>query len=107
MQRTRKTNFLATAVSPRHRQGRMRMGFDLMRDKATPLHLKFLAFTFAVSITILLVAFEVPLEGVVAFIAPIFGVPLDFAVDGIEILVLPVLLSFLIMPSLAKRSACG
>jgi hypothetical protein len=76
-----------------------------MRDKQIPIHVKFLAFTVATCITILLLAFEVPLEGVLALAMPFLGVPLDFAVDGIEVVVLPLLLTMALMPSFVKLRA--
>jgi hypothetical protein len=76
-----------------------------MRDKQVPLHLKFLALTLATCFTILLVAFEVPLEGVLALAMPILGVPFDLAVDGLEVVALPLLLTLALLPSLVKMRA--
>jgi hypothetical protein len=76
-----------------------------MRDKQVPVHVKFLAFTLASCVTILLLAFEVPLESVLALAMPVLGVPFDFVVDGMEVVALPMLLTLALLPSLVKMRA--
>ncbi len=53
------------------------------------------------TVTFLLIGLEVPLEGILAVAMPLLGVPFDFAFDGMEFFVLPILLAILILPSVA------
>lgn len=46
---------------------------------------------------------EVPLESVVAVFLPLVGEVLDFAFDGIEFVVLPMLLAAWFLPRLVRR----
>ncbi len=82
--------------------GKRQSGRALFLDKTVPVHVKVLALTLGACLTFLLLALEVPLEGVAAFALPFLGVPLDFAIDGIEAFVLPVLFGIFILPSLVK-----
>jgi hypothetical protein len=77
-----------------------RSGWSLFRDRTVPFHVKVLALTLGAAATFLLMAVEAPLEGVLAVALPFLGVPLDFAIDGLEVFVLPVLFAVLVLPSL-------
>lgn len=81
---------------------RIRVGFSLFKDGRVPLHIKVLALTLGACLTAILVVFEFPFEGIVSLLFPFLGVPFDFAVDGLEIVFLPILVAILILPSLTR-----
>jgi hypothetical protein len=47
---------------------------------------------------------QIPLESILAFVLPGVGAAGDVAVDGVEAVVVPVLVATLLMPHLAPRS---
>jgi hypothetical protein len=85
------------------RIGRYRLGCLLLKDPRVPLANKFFAFVLAACATLLLIAVEAPVEGMVAMMLPMLGIFVDIAVDGIEVLLLPILLAILILPTLVPR----
>ena len=78
-------------------------GFRMLRDREVPGRTKLAALTLGVLATALLEALEFPLEAVVAFFLPLIGEALDFAFDGIEFVILPLLFASLIVQRLAIR----
>jgi len=94
------TASLSSALS--RRGSRVRLGLTLFRDKGIPFHVKILALTLGGCLTFLMIALEVPIEGVLALAMPVLGVPFDFAIDGLEFFALPVLLAVLILPLLVR-----
>jgi hypothetical protein len=63
-----------------------------------------LALALGLFVTIALEAFEVPLETVVGALIPFLGLALDAVFDGLEFIVLPLLLAAAILPHLNKRA---
>jgi hypothetical protein len=89
------------------RGGKFRIGWSQFRDGTIPLHVKVLALSLGAGVTFLLMALEVPIEAIVGFAVPLFGVPLDFMVDGFEVFVFPVLIAAAILPSLVRARSNG
>jgi hypothetical protein len=56
-----------------------------------------------VALTAILIAIEFPLESLVGILAPFIGVAADLVFDGLEVVVLPVLLSAVVIRWLAPK----
>lgn len=80
----------------------VKFGIALLRDRRIALSSKIMAFGLGVGLMALLLAVEVPLEAIVTFLAPIL-MPLDFAIDGLELIALPMLLMALLIAHVAPR----
>ena len=85
------------------RLGRFRLGFALLKNGTVPFSAKLFALAIGALGTLSLVALEVPLEGVVATLLPFVGMVTDLAIDGTEVLILPVVFAILLMPSLSPK----
>ena len=81
----------------------IRLGYALLRDRRVALSTKLLALAIGAGLTGLLVSMEFSLEAVVAFLLPFVGLVLNVAVDGIEVLICPVLVAVLLLPMLAAN----
>lgn len=81
----------------------VKFGMALLRERRIPLKSKLLAFGLGVGLLALLLAFQIPVEAVVTFLAPIL-LPLDFAIDGFEIVALPILFMTLLLAYVAPRA---
>ncbi len=94
------------AAREAHRRGwfDMRLGFALLRDKRVSILVKLAAIASGVTLTAILVALEVPIESLVGFLLPFLGFVLDFAVDGLEIVLLPLLFSSLFIRWFAPKA---
>ena len=75
-----------------------------MRDSRVSLLTKLAALASGVTLTAILVAIEFPLESLIALVLPFLGLVFDFAFDGFEIIVLPLLAATLILRWLAPKS---
>ncbi|HTQ10902.1 MAG TPA: hypothetical protein VMI31_12575 [Fimbriimonadaceae bacterium] len=82
-----------------------RYGFELMRDHGVPVGSKVVALGCGVCLTTLLIVLEVPLEGVAGLFLPVVGLVTDSMVDGLELIVLPIVFACLILPHLKMRSS--
>ena len=78
-----------------------RFGFGLLRDKRIPVGKKAVALLLGAGLTALLVGMELPLEALLAFFLPFVGSIADMAIDGLELILCPVLFASLILPRLA------
>ena len=81
----------------------VKFGIALLRERRIPLKSKLLAFGLGVGLLALLLAFQIPVEAVVTFLAPIL-LPLDLAIDGFEIVALPILFMTLLLAYVAPRA---
>jgi hypothetical protein len=100
--------FLSHLISHRaHKTGLFDLseGFRLLRDRGVPIHTKLLALALGVLLTLVLELLQVPLEMVVGFFLPFIGVGLDFAFDGVEFVLLPLLFASFLMPRLHRVPA--
>lgn len=109
---TNNIGMLARKVLPKaaareaHRRGwfDLKLGIALMRDSRVSLLTKLAALASGVTLTAILVAIEFPLESLIALVMPFLGLVFDFAFDGFEILVLPLLTATLVLRWLAPKS---
>jgi hypothetical protein len=77
------------------------LGYALLRDRRVSLRPKFMALGAGLLVLGLLEALQIPLESVLAFVLPGVGAAGDIALDGVEAVVVPVLVATLLMPYLA------
>jgi hypothetical protein len=92
---------LFVRAAGRHAQRRgwlnVRHGFELLRSPEVPLGRKAAALSIGLLVTVILGAMEVPLAGLVGILLPILGLGFDLAVDGVELIVLPVLFGSIVL----------
>lgn len=81
----------------------LRLGWELMRNPRISAAKKSFAIAVAIATTGLLLAMEFPLEAAVGFLLPLAGPALDLAVDGMEIVLFPLLLALAILPHLCRE----
>ena len=80
-----------------------RLGLQLMRDGRVPARSKFQALALGVLALIALEVLELPVQAALWAFLPLIGAAADFAVDGLELLVVPFLISTIALPFLAPR----
>ena len=81
----------------------IKFGIALLRDRRIPFKAKLLSLGMGIGLVVLLVALQVPIEAVATFLAPIL-LPLDFAIDGLELVALPVLLMAILIAHVAPHA---
>jgi|SRR5579872_1393563 len=94
------------AVAGGHIEGsrlNMKLGFALLRDRRVGIWPKLLSLAVGGAVTALLVALEIAPEAVLSAILPVLGIALDAVADGMEALILPVLIGALALPFVAPR----
>lgn len=103
-------HFIARALGRKavgHAQGRgwldVKLGFALLKDRRVPAVTKLAALGLGLALTLALVAFEVPLEGVFAALVPFLGIALDVVMDGVELLALPFLFGAIFITHMAPK----
>lgn len=82
----------------------VKLGFALGRDRRVPVTAKMAALALGFVLTFALDMFELPLETVLAFLLPVIGFGINLAVDGAELIALPVLFGAALLPHLAPKS---
>jgi hypothetical protein len=103
-----KPNFTNQTVHQVAAQGVRRAGIDPRRGwslfwtRGVPAGSKITSLFVGVVATAILMAFEFPLEAIVATLAPIVGLVADAAIDGLEVIALPVLLACCMLSYLVK-----
>jgi|SRR5580700_2077304 hypothetical protein len=80
------------------------LGYALLRDRRVPARAKFMALGAGLAVMGIIQLLQVPFESVLAFVLPGVGAAGDVALDGVEAVVLPVLVATLLMPYLAPQS---
>ena len=80
----------------------IRFGLSLFREKRVPIGAKLLTLGLSAGIVAGLIALEVPLEGALAVLLPIFVIP-EGMFDGLEAIVGPLVLSGLLLPLLTPK----
>ncbi|MES2460309.1 MAG: hypothetical protein V4671_06985 [Armatimonadota bacterium] len=96
----------AQAVSEQRKPGNLldfKMGVSLLRDRRVSAGTKLLALGIGVGLTMLLEVFEMPLETLVAVVLPGVGLAANFAMDGLEAVLCPLLFAALALPHLAPK----
>ena len=81
----------------------IKFGFALLRDKRVPFTSKLLSLVAGIGLLALLLLLQIPVEVVATTLAPIL-LPLDFAIDGLELVALPILFMSLLLAYIAPRS---
>ena len=76
-----------------------------MKSRSTPTGLKLVSLMFGIGATAILFVLEVPLEGVLAAFLPLFGLVADFAIDGLEFILIPALLACCLLSLLVKQDS--
>jgi hypothetical protein len=80
------------------------LGYALLRDRRVSLRPKCVALGVGLAVMGIIQLLQVPFESVLAFVLPGVGAAGDVAVDGVEAVVLPVLVATLLMPYLAPQN---
>jgi hypothetical protein len=80
------------------------LGYALLRDRRVPIRTKLIALGIGAAAVGAIEALELPIEGVVAALLPFLGVAGDFALDGAEAVIGPVLIATLLLPYLVPAS---
>jgi hypothetical protein len=80
------------------------LGYALLRDRRVSLRPKLVALGVGLAAVGFIELLEIPLESVLALLLPAVGAAGDIAVDGVEAVVVPVLVATLLMPYLAPPS---
>lgn len=96
----------AQALNEQRKPGNLldfKLGVSLLRDRRIPVPTKLLALGIGVGLTMLLEVFEMPLETMVAVILPGVGLAANFAMDGIESILCPLLFAALALPHIAPK----
>ena len=82
----------------------LRFGLHLLaRDRNVPVRYKMLALAFGGVLTFLLNVLEIPLEAMLAVFLPVIGLGFDVVLNGLELIVCPVIFGALMLPRLAPR----
>src|ERR1700722_9098610 len=80
------------------------LGYALLRDRRVSLRPKFMALGAGLVVMGAIQMLQISLERVLAFVLPGVGPAGDVALDGVEAVVVPVLVATLLMPHLAPRN---
>jgi hypothetical protein len=80
------------------------LGYALLRDRRVSFRAKCVALGAGLAVMGIIQLLQIPFESVLAFVLPGVGAAGDVAVDGVEAVVLPVLVATLLMPFLAPQS---
>ena len=93
------------AVKHAHKHGwlDLRLGYALLRDKRVSIGVKLASLGIGLALTVGLFLLEVPLEAVIGTVLPLLGLALDFTFDGIEFVVVPVVVASLVIRWLAPK----
>jgi len=81
----------------------IKYGSSLFKDRNVPATSKLLALTIGIGVTALLMALEAPLELILGVFIPFLGLTSDLFIDGIEVVVFPLLIACLVLPRLVTR----
>lgn len=81
----------------------VREGWRLMRSREVSWWLKLIALAIGVAVCGVMLYFEAPLEAVVAVLMPGVGGIIDLAIDGAEVVMLPMLVACAILPLIARN----
>ena len=79
----------------------VQLGFALLRDRRVPIVSKLLALALGAGSIAAMMTLELPLESLIAVVLPLLGVMADFAVDGIEAVIGPIVVAALLIQHIA------
>ena len=80
-----------------------RFGLTLLRDGRVPVRSKLGAFALGFAALFALEVLELPVQAALWTLLPILGIALDFAVDGIEFLIIPSLIGVLALQFITPK----
>ena len=78
----------------------LRFGAKLLRDRRVPVRGKLVALALGFAFVAILLACEFPLEALLAIVLPVIGLVPDALVDGMEMVIGPLLFASLMLPYL-------
>jgi len=81
----------------------IKLGWQLLRDRRVPAGTKCAALALGGFVAFVLQALEFPLESVLAFLMPLFGL-VELSFDGLEVVGAAVLVTCLVLPVLTPRA---
>jgi len=81
----------------------LRLGWMLLRDRRVPVASKLAALGIGIALTGALVAVEAPLEALLGIFVPFLGIAADMMIDGLEIVVLPLVFACFFLPRITPR----
>ena len=79
------------------------LGWQLMRSPQVSFRLKAVSVAIACTAVASLLAVEAPVELITAALIPVAGFLGDFSVDGIEIVLAPIVIAVALLPHLARK----
>jgi hypothetical protein len=79
----------------------LKLGMALLKDARVPAGSKMLALGIGVAAVAVFDTLEIPLEALIAFLLPVLGVGINFAVDGLQYVTGSLLLAAVLLPRLA------
>jgi hypothetical protein len=82
----------------------LKLGYALLRDRRVRFRSKAAAFALGLGALVLVAALELPVEGIIAAVVPFVGLGGDLLLDGVEVLVGPLLVACLVLPYLAPSN---
>ncbi len=82
----------------------LKLGFALLRDKRVSVLAKLASIATGAALTAIFIALEVPLETIVGALLPFVGLFFDLAIDGIEVLILPIVIGSFVLQKLAPKN---
>ena len=80
-----------------------RLGLQLLRDRRVPLKSKFSAVALGFAALLILEIAQMPLQLALYTLLPILGIAIDFASDGLELLIIPSIVALLAMQFVTPR----
>jgi hypothetical protein len=83
------------------------LGFALMCDRHFPIRVKLVTLALAVGITACVLAIEIPVEALIVAVLSKSGFIGVIALDGVEALAGPIIISCLLLPSLVTPGLCS
>jgi hypothetical protein len=83
----------------------VKYGFSLLRDRRISFAPKLLAIAIGIAVTALLMALEAPLELILGLFLPLVGFELDLLMDGVEVVLFPLLVACIVLPRLVRQRA--
>ena len=82
----------------------LKLGYALLRDRRVPFRAKAASLALGLGALLLVGVLELPVEAIMAALVPFVGLGGDVLLDGVEIIVGPLLAACLVLPYLAPSN---
>ena len=82
----------------------LKLGYALLRDRRVPFRSKAASLALGLGALVLVGILELPVEAILAALVPLIGLGGDLLLDGVEIIVGPLLAACLVLPYLAPSA---